>query len=79
MNELGRDLLAERGAPFTLSENDFIFMMHQGYQFWWFDRSLGKGSPVYYYLEGDPEPRIAFPNFKTFVADLSRKPQQDVG
>jgi hypothetical protein len=40
------DLLTECGVDDFLTEKDFVFIMHQGYMFWYFDAS------------GDPDPQV---------------------
>ena len=53
--------------PVYLEEDDFVFAMHQGYQFYYFKRSLGKHSPIFYYMEGANEAEESYSNFAEFV------------
>ena len=47
------ELLEENEFVKKLSENDFVFMMHQGYVFYFFNLEEGDDPPVYYYGEGE--------------------------
>jgi hypothetical protein len=52
-------LLDEDGSPFNLSPNHFVFSMHQGYQFNYFDAGAGEDDPaVYDYIEGEMEGKL---------------------
>ena len=58
--EAAEDLLGEDGVAFTLSPRDFVFSMHQGYQFMYFTAAEGEDDPpVYYYTEGGSPVRVA--------------------
>ena len=67
MKEAAEELLEECGNPFSLETDDFVFAMHQGYQFYYFKTSLGKNSPIYYYMEGSNEVEESYLNFSEFV------------
>lgn len=60
-------LLAECNQP-ALPEQAFVFLMHQGYQFFYF---ISDGSsddpPVFYYHEGEPETVKRFERFSDLV------------
>lgn len=59
------ELLAEDGVENFLHEKDFVFMMHQGYMFWYF-RADGDPDPmVYGYAETELKPR-AFKRLSEF-------------
>jgi len=47
------ELLEEDNSKETLTDNDFVFFMHQGYQFVFFKLDEGNNPPVYSYTEGD--------------------------
>lgn len=52
LNQGAIELLLENGVENFLDKKDFVFMMHQGYIFWYFK---GDGTPdpiVYGYYEG---------------------------
>ena len=53
------ELLQEDRSAETLTNNDFVFFMHQGYQFYFFKLDEGENPPVYFYEEGK--------NLKKFV------------
>lgn len=58
LREHAEDLLRRTGASFALPRSAFVFLMHQGYQFTYFDLDQGDDPPVYYYLEGDLVPTL---------------------
>lgn len=55
------EMLRESGCPFALHPQDFIILMHQGYQFYYF-RADGASDdpPVHCYLEGRTQPEEKF-------------------
>jgi hypothetical protein len=61
-------LLAENGLP-ALPSQAFVFLLHQGYQFFYF---VADGTtddpPVFYYLEGEPTVVWKFERFSDLVA-----------
>jgi hypothetical protein len=51
------DLLRDCGSQHTLPEKAFVYLMHQGYSFFYFVADqVSEDPPVYAYLEGDPAP-----------------------
>ncbi|MCL2579770.1 MAG: SMI1/KNR4 family protein [Oscillospiraceae bacterium] len=46
-------LLKENDSNENIDDNNFVFLMHQGYQFYFFNLNEGDNPPVYFYLEGD--------------------------
>jgi hypothetical protein len=65
------NLLAESGASYSLPESAFVFFMHQGYQFLFFDVADAAPDPsVFYYCEGDLEPRCSNPTFSHWVREF---------
>lgn len=61
------DLLSRRLPGFVLSDHDFVFGTHQGYQFWYFDTRAGDDPPVFYYIEGDAPPVKKFDHFSELL------------
>jgi hypothetical protein len=56
LNEWANELLEEDKSEFKIEKDDFVFMMHQGYLFWFF-KVNGKENPmVYGYYEGSLKP-----------------------
>jgi SMI1 / KNR4 family (SUKH-1) len=54
-------LLRESSAPFALHSQDFVFLMHQGYQFYFFRADgLSDDPPVFYFFEGWKQPEQKF-------------------
>jgi len=60
-------LLARFGDPFMLHAEDFVFLMHQGYQFMYFRADENPDPPVFYYLEGYSKPERKFGSFSQFL------------
>jgi SMI1-KNR4 cell-wall len=51
------ELLRRCGSQYTLSEKAFVYLMHQGYSFFYFVADQTSQDPaVYAYLEGNPAP-----------------------
>jgi hypothetical protein len=50
------ELLQEDGVENFLDEKDFVFMMHQGYMFWYFKADGSPDPIVYGYYEGKLKP-----------------------
>jgi hypothetical protein len=69
-------LLAENRQP-PLPRQAFVFIMHQGYQFFYF---IADGSsddpPVYYYLEGEPEVVRRFERLSDLLAVVAHDGRQ---
>ena len=54
LREYAEELLTENGNPFSLSPDAFVFLMHQGYQFLYFNTTPEHPDPpVMYYIEGE--------------------------
>ena len=70
LRDWAEELLHEDGFPFQLHPQDFVFLMHQGYQFCYF-RADGANDdpPVFYYLENQKKPEQKFGS----VSDLLKK------
>ncbi len=70
-NELKKgaiELLEEDDSKFVFDKNDFVFMMHQGYMFWYFRADGDENPDVYYYHEGD-----LIPNKKEKLRDFLKE------
>ncbi|AUC16432.1 hypothetical protein BTO06_15295 [Tenacibaculum sp. SZ-18] len=57
LNLWAKELLNENNVKDFLREDDFVFMMHQGYMFWYFKISGDENPMVYSYFEGDLKPK----------------------
>lgn len=70
MREAADELLVESGLN-RLTSDSFVFAMHQGYQFYFFQN--GK---VYYYLEGEDHIERRFASFEEFfdseISDIEK-------
>jgi hypothetical protein len=55
------ELLAENKVENFLQPNDFVFMMHQGYMFWYFKADGLEDPDVYFYVETEKRPRKTCP------------------
>lgn len=64
-----KGLLEENQESFNLPEDAFVFSMHQGYEFNYFRFSEGNNPPVYQYIEGEGEPKLAWDSFSSFLSD----------
>lgn len=62
-------LLNENGENVQLSEDTFVFSMHQGYEFTYFNFSEGDDPPVYQYVEGNGPPVRTWASFSDFLRD----------
>ncbi|WP_366293487.1 SMI1/KNR4 family protein [Paenibacillus sp. AN1007] len=51
LKEWAVELLDENNFSRKLTNNQFVFMMHQGYMFWYFNLDEGDNPPVYHYDE----------------------------
>jgi len=47
LNQWAQELLAENKVNNFLNRDDFVFMMHQGYMFWYF-KATGEPDPIVY-------------------------------
>jgi hypothetical protein len=62
------ELLRENGQP-PLPANAFVFLMHQGYQFFYFEADgMNDDPPVFYYLEGEQVVVRRFERFSELVS-----------
>jgi hypothetical protein len=72
------DLLREDSSLFELSESDFVFAIHQGYQFMYFKIKETDDPAVFFYLEGSGVPQKKYDRFSEFllkaVEDYETKP-----
>jgi hypothetical protein len=68
LREGAEELLRDNGQP-PLPARAFVFLMHQGYQFFYFEAD-GKNDdpPVFYYLEGEPKVVRRFERFSELVS-----------
>ena len=66
LQEGAAELLQECGqAP--LAEGAFVFIMHQGYQFYFFDKGR-----IYYYMEDEDKFEERFSTFEEFFIDSTK-------
>jgi hypothetical protein len=61
-------LLEEVNSPFRLAKADFVFTMHQGYQFLYFTTGEADDPSVWHFAEGDAEPRRVFAHFSEWLS-----------
>jgi hypothetical protein len=52
-------------------QHDFVFMMHQGYEFTFFELSDDPDPPIWQYLEGHSGPELAWPSFSAFLESMA--------
>jgi hypothetical protein len=60
-------LLRESKAGFRLSDTDFVFAVHQGYQFLFFDTKESDDPAVWRYEEGDAASQKVFRHFSQWL------------
>jgi hypothetical protein len=60
------ELLEEDGVDNFLKSDDFVFMMHQGYMFWYFKANGDSDPLVHGYYEGKLKPDT-FGRFSDFI------------
>lgn len=72
LKEWAEELLKENNYPFKLFEDDFVFAMHQGYQFWYFKINNNDNPEIYYYLEGKSKPEIIAKSFTEFLENMMK-------
>jgi hypothetical protein len=62
------ELLNDCGKPFVLGKEDFVFLMHQGYQFFYFKSDGKLDEPmVYHYFECWDEPKLVAKSFTEWL------------
>lgn len=62
-------LLTENSENFSLPDDAFVFSMHQGYEFTYFNTTEGDDPPVYQYVEGNGSPLLTWQSFSDFVKE----------
>lgn len=68
LKDYARQLLEEDEADLVLGPEHFVFLMHQGYQFLYFDAAESEDPAVYLYLEGEGEPSQVAGSFTAWLA-----------
>lgn len=68
LKEGAYELIEEDKADIFLNESDFVFMMHQGYMFWYFEVNGDDNPIVYFYREQDMRP-TKLTDLKNFLHD----------
>jgi hypothetical protein len=71
LREAAIELLQENNSDENLADSSFVFFMHQGYQFYYFNLDDGDNPPVYFYNEGENEDRSIkrAESFSNFLID----------
>jgi hypothetical protein len=66
------ELVKESGDPFELPDDAIVFLMHQGYQFFYFQADgVTNDPPVYYYFENRPAVERPYERFSDWVAAIA--------
>jgi hypothetical protein len=63
------NLLRKNNENAQIAEDAFVFSMHQGYEFTYFNTSEGDDPPVYQYVEGNGSPVLTWNSFSDFLND----------
>lgn len=80
LQEAARELLDEAGRPWALEAEDFVFLMHQGYEFLFLRRDGSEDPPVYLYEELEAAPRLWARSFSDWIhAAVDEVTSQDTG
>jgi hypothetical protein len=69
LRQAAEELLEDNGVDFRLPGDSFVFSMHQGYEFLYFEVSDGQDPPVYQFVEGDEAPAKQWESFSEFLLD----------
>lgn len=70
LREYATDLLEEDQSSFKLKPEHYVFYVHQGYIFAYFDTSNNNMNPaIYYYYEGDLSPQKKYNSLKDFFIE----------
>ena len=67
-----RALLVENGVQDKLPQDGFVFYMHQGYEFGYFQIGEGDDPPIYQVVEGAGAPEIVWSSFTDYLVDMIR-------
>ncbi len=59
LRDAAEALLAKSGSSTRLSSSDWVFAVHQGYQFLYFDAAAGDDAPVFHVMEGEAAKPVA--------------------
>jgi hypothetical protein len=60
-------LLRECNASFMLDRSDFVFLVHQGYTFLFFDSRRPDDLPIFLFEEGDAKSKQVFDHFSEWL------------
>jgi hypothetical protein len=71
LKEWALELLEEDNAENFLTDNDFVFMMHQGYMFWYFKLDGTENPIVYFYREMSLKPN-RLTDLKVFLTEYPK-------
>jgi len=67
MRDWANKLIEEAARPFALSADAVVFLMHQGYQFFFFQADGKSDDPeVFYFIEGAPAETLPVSKFERF-------------
>lgn len=70
--ESASELLERHQSPYRLKESEFVFLMHQGYQFCFFDCEAGDNPPVYWFHEGRHDGQTPVKKYESFLDFLKK-------
>jgi len=63
------ELIDENGISNFLGEDDFVFMMHQGYTFWYF-KADGNSNPIVYGFQDGKTKPDDLGSFSHFISEF---------
>lgn len=64
------ELLEENNITNFLKQSDFVFSMHQGYEFIYLDTLKGNLSPIFQFVEGNNDAILFWPSFEEYLQDV---------
>lgn len=67
LREQAEILLSDTASPLKLNESDFVFAVHQGYQFLFFPIGGSEDPAVFHYEEGDESAARVFDHFSDWL------------
>jgi hypothetical protein len=68
LQEDAKELLEENNFPRELPPNTYVFVMHEGYNFFFFNLNTHDNPPLHFYMEGETEFREnEFDSFTDFL------------
>jgi hypothetical protein len=78
LNNAANSILKELQLDYRLSKNDFVFWMHQGYQFTFFDASEGNDPSVLFFTDSYKKPERTTNSFSKWLTALAKRSRSEL-